>query len=138
MPTARPAEETRRKHGDPGATRPDSSMGACSARPSVRGAVAPRRSQWRLPGHAREKTRKGGRMGTRHQGRGRPPQWGGIVVMLAVLLVASVGRGHARGGAHGFGGHHGFGGPHGFGGHHRFRGPQGFGGPRVFLGGGSS
>ena len=64
-------------------------------------------------------------MGTRHQGRGSPPKWVGIVVMLAVLLVASVGRGHARGGAHGFGGHHGF------------RGHHGFGGPRVFLGGGS-
>jgi hypothetical protein len=56
-------------------------------------------------------------------------KWMGIIVVLAVLLLASTGLGHARGGRHGFGGHgfggHGFGedafGDDGFGGH-RFRG----------------
>ena len=67
-------------------------------------------------------------MRQRHQRRGSPPPWVGIVVMLAVLLVASVEVGQARGGAHGFGGHHGFRGHHGFHGHH------GFGGSPVFLG----
>jgi hypothetical protein len=70
-------------------------------------------------------------MGKRHQGRGSPPQWVGIVVMLAVLLAASVGAGQARGGAHGFGGHHGFRGHQGFRGHYGFRGSH------VFLGIGS-
>ena len=45
-------------------------------------------------------------MAKRHQGRGSPPQGMGLVVMLAVLLVASVGAGDARG----FGSHQGFGG----------------------------
>jgi len=53
----------------------------------------------------------------------------GIVVILVVLLVASVGLGHAWGGGRGFGGPHGFRGRHGFRGHH-----GGFGGPSVFLG----
>jgi hypothetical protein len=56
-------------------------------------------------------------------------KWMGIIVVLAALLLASPGLGHARGGGHGFGGHgfgdHMFGG-HGFGddefGGHRFRG----------------
>jgi hypothetical protein len=42
-------------------------------------------------------------------------QWMGILVVSAVLLLASTGLGHARGGGPGFGGH-GFGG-HMFGGH---------------------
>src|SRR5712691_3879344 len=67
-------------------------------------------------------------MGKRHQGRGSPPQWVGIVVLLVVLLVASMGSGQARGGAHGFGGHH------GFRGQHRFRHHHGFGGPPIFFG----
>ncbi len=46
-------------------------------------------------------------MEKRHEGRGTRPPWVGIVVILAGLLVASVGLGHARG----FGGHHGFRGP---------------------------
>jgi hypothetical protein len=46
----------------------------------------------------------------------------GMIVLLAVLLFASVGPSHARGGTHGFGGHH------GFRGHHRFFGPH------VFVG----
>jgi hypothetical protein len=72
-------------------------------------------------------------MGMEHQGRGMSQVWRGIVVILAVLLVASVEPGHARGG-HGFGGHHGFRGHHGFGGFHGFRGHHGFRGPSVFLG----
>jgi hypothetical protein len=32
-------------------------------------------------------------------------KWMGIIVVLAVLLLASTGLGHARGGGHGFGGH---------------------------------
>ena len=40
-------------------------------------------------------------------------KWMGILGVLAVLLLASAGLGHARGGGHGFGGH-GFG-DHGFG-----------------------
>jgi hypothetical protein len=55
-------------------------------------------------------------------------KWMGIIVVLAVLLLASTGLGHARGGGHGLGGH-GLGadefGGHGFGGH-MFRG-HGFG-----------
>jgi hypothetical protein len=42
-------------------------------------------------------------------------KWMGIIVVSAVLLLASTGLGHAWGGGHGFGGH-GFGG-HMFGGH---------------------
>jgi hypothetical protein len=41
-------------------------------------------------------------------------KWMGIIVVLAVLLLASTGLGHARGGRHGFGDDE-------FGGH-RFRG----------------
>jgi hypothetical protein len=52
--------------------------------------------------------RKGRAMRTRQK-------WMGIIVVLAVLLLASTGLGHARGGGHGFGGH-GFG-EEGFGGH---------------------
>jgi hypothetical protein len=48
-------------------------------------------------------------------------KWVGIIVVLAALLLASAGPGHAWGGGHGF--HHGF-----HGGFHRF------GGPRIGIG----
>jgi hypothetical protein len=48
-------------------------------------------------------------------------KWMGILGVLAVLLLASAGLGHAWGGGHGF--HHGF-----HGGFHRF------GGPRIGIG----
>ena len=67
-------------------------------------------------------------MKKRHPGRGSPPQGMGLVVMLAVLLMASVEAGDARG----FGGHH------GCGGHQSFRGPHGCGGSPVWLGLGPS
>jgi len=57
---------------------------------------------------ARGKTRKGITMRQEYHGRGTHHSWVGIIGLMAVLLVASVGPGHARGGAHGFGGHHGF------------------------------
>src|SRR5712691_7924086 len=55
--------ETRRKPGDQGAQRPDSAMGACSARPSARGAGARGHQPWRLPG-------------TQAGRRGREARWG--------------------------------------------------------------
>jgi hypothetical protein len=58
-------------------------------------------------------------------------KWMGILVVSAVLLLASTGLGHARGGGHGFGGHM-FGG-HAFG-EQGFRG-DGF-GDRGFRGDG--
>jgi len=60
-------------------------------------------------------------------------KWVGIFVVLAALLFASAGVGHAWGGGHGFGGH-GFGG-HGFHhGFHDFGGVHRFGGPRIGIG----
>jgi hypothetical protein len=64
-----------------------------------------------------------------YQGRGTLQLWVRIVVMIVVLLVASVGSGHARGGSHGFGGHHGFRGHHGFGGPHVVFGVSSYWGP---------
>jgi hypothetical protein len=60
-------------------------------------------------------------------------KWVGIIVVLAALLCASAGVGHAWGGGHGFDGH-GFDG-HGF--HHGFRdfgGVHRFGVPRIGIG----
>jgi hypothetical protein len=71
---------------------------------------------------ARGKTRKEITMRQGYHGRGTHHSWVGIIGLMAVLLVASVEPGYARGGAHGFGGHRGF------------RGHHGFGGPHVFLG----
>jgi hypothetical protein len=60
-------------------------------------------------------------------------KWVGIIVVLAALLFASAGVGHAWGGGHGFGGHgfgfHGF--HHGF---HHFGRFHRFGGPRIGIG----
>jgi hypothetical protein len=77
--------------------------------------------------HGPGDVRKGRTMRTRQK-------WRGIIVVVAVLLLASTGLGYAAGGGHGFGGHgfegHGVRGFHG-GFHHGF---HRFGGPRVGIG----
>src|SRR5712691_6590043 len=69
----------------------------------------------------------------RHEGRGKPQQWLGVIVVLATMLFASAIAGHTwSGGGHGGGGH-GFHGGHGWGGH-GFHGGHGWGGGGVTIG----
>jgi hypothetical protein len=86
----------------------------------------PHRVECKNESSAADYQRKGITMRTKQK-------WVGIIVVLAALLFASAGVGHAWGGGHGFGGHgfgfHGF--HHGF---HHFGGFHRFGGPRIGIG----
>jgi hypothetical protein len=86
--------------------------------------VLPCRGMWRLTGYKHGDVRKVITMRT-------PQKWIGMIVMLAALLLASAGPGHAWRGGH-EGGRHG-GGGHG-GGWHRGHGFHGWGGPRIAIG----
>jgi hypothetical protein len=67
----------------------------------------------RLTGQTHGDTSKGVTMSAGHDATGKKQQWVGMIVMLAALLVANAGTGHAwRGGGFHGGFHHGF--HHGF------------------------
>jgi hypothetical protein len=66
---------------------------------------------WRLTGHEHGDTRQVIAMSDGHDAAGKRQQWMGIIGMLAALLLASAGPGHAWHGRHRFGGLHVFIGP---------------------------
>jgi len=69
----------------------------------------------------------------RHKGRGKPQQWLGVIVVMALMLFASAIPGHTWGGGGHGGRGHGFHGGHGFG-RHGFHGGHGFGRVGVTIG----
>jgi hypothetical protein len=73
--------------------------------------ISPSSGMWRLTGHEHGDTRQVIAMSDGHDAAGKRQQWMGIIGMLAALLLASAGPGHAWHGRHRFGGLHVFIGP---------------------------